>query len=629
LQPQRTYPRGDDFEDLLGGRFLAWTGGAAVLTGIGLLLALAISRGWLGPAARVGLGGAGSLSLAVLGAWLHEQRGRTHAALAATAAGLIGLFATFAVATDAYRLISPGAGLACAALAAGGATVLSIRWRSRTLAAVSLGGALLAPLFLGGAGAGLGGYLVLVLIAFAAAAAVLVAQDWPGLALGAFVLAAPQVAVALIMSHVSLGDSAPYGISVGWTVLALTAFGGLGAAAAVGFELRVSALRLRWSAASLLALNATVVALTGAVSLGSSARAGAWLVVLGVVHAVAGVALRKRSEDFSLVALGLAAMLGDGAAAVLLHGPALALVYAGSAVAFAALRRSAVRSADGNVAFCGLGGHIALVVLQLAVVELPASGGGLDGTGMALGLSALIAACFTSAQLAQDDIEAAGFEVVGLLSVVLLTAVHVHGPALVAAFGGEAFALAKIAQARDDELAEGAALAFLCVGLAVAVAMYAPPVALARGPGSAGDAALSLAAVVACACGCAWVLGTRWLFGCAAFVALYLGSIELVGAFQGGPRGQLLLSVMWGLVGAVAVLAGLRRALPALRYGGLAVLVAAACKVFLYDLATLESVYRVVSFIALGLLLLGAAYGYQRSRPTAPEDLRSVPPALR
>jgi LPXTG-motif cell wall-anchored protein len=36
--------------------------------------------------------------------------------------------------------------------------------------------------------------------------------------------------------------------------------------------------------------------------------------------------------------------------------------------------------------------------------------------------------------------------------------------------------------------------------------------------------------------------------------------------------------------------------------------------VFLYDLAELESIYRALSFIALGLLLLGGAFAYQRSR---------------
>src|SRR5690348_8234255 len=48
-------PSDHSVSDLLGGRVLAWTGGAAMLTGIVLFLALAISRGWIGIDARVAL----------------------------------------------------------------------------------------------------------------------------------------------------------------------------------------------------------------------------------------------------------------------------------------------------------------------------------------------------------------------------------------------------------------------------------------------------------------------------------------------------------------------------------------------------------------------------------------------
>jgi uncharacterized membrane protein len=55
-----------------------------------------------------------------------------------------------------------------------------------------------------------------------------------------------------------------------------------------------------------------------------------------------------------------------------------------------------------------------------------------------------------------------------------------------------------------------------------------------------------------------------------------------------------------------------------LRIGGLVLLGIAVVKVFLYDLAALESIYRVVSFIALGLLLLVGAFAYQRVRAQEP-----------
>jgi Predicted membrane protein (DUF2339) len=67
----------------------------------------------------------------------------------------------------------------------------------------------------------------------------------------------------------------------------------------------------------------------------------------------------------------------------------------------------------------------------------------------------------------------------------------------------------------------------------------------------------------------------------------------------------------------------------ALRLGSLALLGATIAKVFLYDLAALESLYRVGSFIALGLLLLLAAGLWQRMRPRPLPDLRTAPPALR
>jgi uncharacterized membrane protein len=50
-------------------------------------------------------------------------------------------------------------------------------------------------------------------------------------------------------------------------------------------------------------------------------------------------------------------------------------------------------------------------------------------------------------------------------------------------------------------------------------------------------------------------------------------------------------------------------------------------KVFLYDLSTLTSIYRVASFLVLGALLLAGAFAYQRLRPPPPPDLRTLHPS--
>jgi uncharacterized membrane protein len=94
-------------------------------------------------------------------------------------------------------------------------------------------------------------------------------------------------------------------------------------------------------------------------------------------------------------------------------------------------------------------------------------------------------------------------------------------------------------------------------------------------------------------------------------------------------QGQALLSALWALVGLGALVAGLVRDVRELRLSGLALLATAVGKVFLFDLSSLTSVYRVASFIVLGLLLLCGAFAWQRIRPRPLGDLRGMPERLR
>jgi uncharacterized membrane protein len=107
---------------------------------------------------------------------------------------------------------------------------------------------------------------------------------------------------------------------------------------------------------------------------------------------------------------------------------------------------------------------------------------------------------------------------------------------------------------------------------------------------------------------------------------VYLVSVGIVSAYQPGSadlqtgrlgvreRGQAILSVFWSLLGLGLLWAGLRRDQRPLRLAGFALLAIAVGKVFLYDIAKLDQGHRVLSFVALGLLLLAGAYVYQRLR---------------
>ena len=77
---------------------------------------------------------------------------------------------------------------------------------------------------------------------------------------------------------------------------------------------------------------------------------------------------------------------------------------------------------------------------------------------------------------------------------------------------------------------------------------------------------------------------------------------------------QLMLSVTWAVYATVLIVIGLRRRYAPIRYLAMVVFGVTTGKVFFFDLAALEQIYRVSSIIVLGLLLLLTSYLYNRSR---------------
>ena len=75
---------------------------------------------------------------------------------------------------------------------------------------------------------------------------------------------------------------------------------------------------------------------------------------------------------------------------------------------------------------------------------------------------------------------------------------------------------------------------------------------------------------------------------------------------------SLGLSLLWAVYAAVLLVLGVLRRLRWVRVGGLALLALPVVKLFAYDSGTLEQEYRVIAFIALGLLLLAGGLLYQR-----------------
>jgi uncharacterized membrane protein len=127
-------------------------------------------------------------------------------------------------------------------------------------------------------------------------------------------------------------------------------------------------------------------------------------------------------------------------------------------------------------------------------------------------------------------------------------------------------------------------------------------------------ASLEYAKYVACAYGLGivfflWMLLTEEIYlywnypGHSAFVA-------------GIDKGQMWISIMWAMYAAAVISVGLWRKLVTLRYIGLCLFTIVILKVFIYDMSTLEKIYRIAGFIVLGLVLIGVSYLYQYLRKT-------------
>ena len=662
--------------DVIGGRLLAWAGGIAVVVGIALFLAMAVSRGWLDHTARIGLAGAGSGLLMIIGLWLHGRRGRTEASIVAVGAATVGLFATLAVGSGPYQLIDPLWAIAGALAVGAVATTLAIRWAGQAIAWVGLIGALASPVLVG---ADLQAVTIAVLgVAAACATATAIWRRWTWLAVAATAVCLPQWGSWLV-AHGIAGAHLPQP-----TVVAIAAWFGLVALAAVLSEpvRRTAPSRPHAATMVLLVGNALLGGAFGWLSLTDDQHrlvGNLWLAGFGAAHLLAAALVTVRPEPGDpepetpprlrrgisrplhglLIVAGVT--LGDLGFGLSAHGITLAAGWAVSAVVLGALRRRAVtRMPHRGLLQAGIGAQIALGLMH-AIVDAPPGQLGLGVPTLAgtASVAMLAAACLICGQLERGEHAPLSDAVnaIGLVALAYLPAVMLSGDLIPAAWAGEAMALAAVARSehRDAGVARYAGLAFLGLAGAHLTLVEAPPTALVIGAPSLAGAVLGLGALVVATAASAFAAprGSWNRFGLAAGTAaatLYLVSVAIITAFQPvntvgaigdlgstllnlgvGVRqqGQVLLSVCWSVIGLGGVIAGLRRDQPAVRNAALGLLILAMAKVFLFDLSMLTSVYRVASFIALGLLLLATAFAYQRLKPPPAPDMRRVPRSLR
>jgi Predicted membrane protein (DUF2339) len=72
-------------------------------------------------------------------------------------------------------------------------------------------------------------------------------------------------------------------------------------------------------------------------------------------------------------------------------------------------------------------------------------------------------------------------------------------------------------------------------------------------------------------------------------------------------------SALWMAYGAMLMIIGFWRKSAFVRWQALALIGVTVVKVFVYDTSQLDHIYRIFSFIALGVLLLAVSFAYQRN----------------
>lgn len=646
-------------ERLLGTRLFVWVGAVSLALAGTFLVRYAVDQGWLGPAVRVLLGTLLGVALMAAGERLRLVP-RIGAAL--SAAGVAALFASFYAAATLYNLIPAAAGFALLGLTAAAGVALSLR-QGPLVAVVGLIGGYLTPILIhsdAAPGPPLFAYLLLLL------AAMLLVTDrrgWWGLATGSMAAGLLWVVLVLVQVHgqrdalwpglfilaslalfvftalraegaAARSESSaiarlpvlPLYVALGGSLLAQMALaartdfgiqewlflGLLGAAALLLGRLRESLAPLAWLGAGLTGLLLLVwgagLELSGdghrflwtCAAFGVLYAAGAWLALWRADRPARWAALASASAVGSFL-LGYSAWAGE-----MSDRPwgltALALAALLALAAWPVLRRRAglQGSPDSPVGEDPQGHRDSTDLLgQQGLDGLPRSQGNAAVAALAAGSTTFVtlavplllnrewfavawsaelaALAFLAWRLAIPQLRLSAWPLLAMVALRLLTP------------GVLDFPLGERPLFNSLLLSYGLPILALVVG--------------ERYSRRAADKPL-----------------TASLDGLAFLLTFTLITLQVRQAFHGGrlSEGGLLsaenysYSLAWVVFGCLLLAAGVRWRAKGARWASLPVMLLAVGKVFLFDAASLSGLYRVLSFLGLGLSLVALGWVYQR-----------------
>jgi uncharacterized membrane protein len=205
-------------------------------------------------------------------------------------------------------------------------------------------------------------------------------------------------------------------------------------------------------------------------------------------------------------------------------------------------------------------------------------------------------------------------------------AIALDGVWLVLAYAATAAASAVVAKLVRERRLQAASVAYLVAATLVTLIGETPPSHLVMPIAHPGDGLASLVLLILSTATFAWSLdwsdhfraAATWVAGA---LGVYGASLAILEAAQrlspedvhtNFQRGQTLVSALWGVLALLSLYVGLRQRRPLVRGGGFVLFAVSLGKIFLFDLPSLSSAQRALSFLAVGAVLLLGGFFYQR-----------------
>lgn len=513
-----------EWEQILGGSWLARIGVLLLIIGAGFFLKYAFDQNWLGPAARIILGVVAGLGLLTGGHFWRRRYPTFSQALSGGGIALLylSIFAAFAF----FDMLNIYVAVGLLFLISGGSAVLALRYNSMALAIIGILGAFIAPFILGsfemgGAGGGSGFQLLVYIIVVDLGVLALSAfRNWRWFILLAFL----GTFLSFIGWYAQFGDQA--GLALAETSLTILFLIFTGATAFYHFIWRKPA---EESDYALMIVNAAAY--------------------LGGSYAIMWSDMRGWMGGFTL----------------------LLVIFYGS------LAWMAIVSGARRLGFFALG--IATVLFTIAI---PIQLGDVAWTTIAWAALGTVL-IWLAIRFRMTNLRYFGYIVFGLVAIRLF-------------FFDTPISLQNFQPIINER--------FLAFALAIA-AMYLSGYLIWRVKGTVIERTSAVALL--------WMAANFFTIWVLSLEVWNHFATQLPAASDALRNAQnLSLTGLWALYAMLLLVLGIIKRWRPVRLWALVLLIVPIGKLFVYDVWVLETVYRIVAFVGLGLLLIIGAYLYQR-----------------